>query len=311
MPLISIILPARNAPQWTGRALASIRHSVNQLGWLSNLEMILLDDNSELQLGIIPLFVEFRKQTKIPCRIIRFKDHQHYSRVFGAGLSLAQGEKVIFLSNDMIFTPDFFRLLLEVSNRDKTIGIVRGTSNYVDSHPEHSVAPPFPLKSFGNILLFSQYVASHWNQEFVEDTKLSGDAVLINRALINAIGVIDPIYFSYFGDVDYGLRTMRAGFKLVCAKGAWLFHEGAGHIKDQYSRLGPSPALDTERELLVQKAYETFRNKWDTGLPLRYDPGQSIAFPECRDLVPLDRNRYVPPVTLSGDLCEFVEEVTG
>ena len=34
--------------------------------------------------------------------------------------------------------------------------------------------------------------------------------------------------FGYFGDIDYGVRAHLAGFKLVCAKGAWLFHE-TGH----------------------------------------------------------------------------------
>ncbi len=226
VPLISIILPARNAPQWTGRALASIRHSVNQLGWHDNLEMILLDDKSEPDMGIVPLFMEFRQQSKLPCKIIRFKEHQHYSRVFGAGLSLALGDKVLFLSNDMIFTPDFFRVLMEVSDLDKTIGIVRGTSNYVDSHSEHAVAQPKTQMTFGDILAFSQSVASKRGREFVVDSILSGDAVLINRALIDAIGVIDPIYFGYFGDVDYGLRAMRAGFKLVCARERGCFMKG-------------------------------------------------------------------------------------
>ncbi len=182
VPLISIILPARNAPQWTGRALASIRHSLIQLGWLGKVEMILLDDNSDPALGIAPLFSEFRRQSKIPCKIIRFKEHQHYSRIFGAGLSVAQGDKVFFLSNDMIFTPDFFRVLMEISNLDKSIGIVRGTANYVDGVPQYAVAPPKAWMTFDDILAFSQSIALQHGHELAVDSLLTGDAVLINRA---------------------------------------------------------------------------------------------------------------------------------
>jgi GT2 family glycosyltransferase len=302
--MISIILPSRNAAAWTGRALASIRHSLLQLGW-GDVEMILLDDDSDPKLGILPLFKEFRNRSGLTCRIVHFKTHQHYSRVFSAGLSIAKGDKVFFLSNDMIFTPDFFRVLAGVSDLDKSIGIVRATSNYVDSHPEHMVDLPKPQMTFGEIVAFSQSIASKRGHEFVVDSLLSADAVLIQRALIDAIGTVDPIYFGYFGDVDYGLRAIRAGFKLVCAKGAWIFHEGAGHIKDRYLHPEENPGLDTERELLVQKGYEIFRTKWDKTLPERYDPGQSLAFPGCLALRPPDQHRYVAPAMPSADTCEM------
>jgi hypothetical protein len=294
--MTSIILPARNAPQWTGRALASIRYSIEQLGW-KDVEMILLDDNSDALLGIIPLFQEFIRQSKFPCKIVRFKKHQHYSRIFSAGLSIARGDKVFFLSNDMIFTPDFFRLLMEVSESDQSIGMVRGTSNHADSHPNYSVAPPKAQMTFREILGFSRTRAEAHRQEFSFDSALSGDAILINRSLIDAIGVVDPAYPSYFGDVDYGLRALRAGFKLACAKGAWLFHEGAGHIKHQTQP-------DAGRERLVQEAYDVFRAKWGCGLPERYDPGQTIDFPKCRVLLPMELHRYVSPVMLTGEVAD-------
>jgi GT2 family glycosyltransferase len=97
-----------------------------------------------------------------------------------------------------------------------------------------------------------------------EDHELSGDAVLIKRSVIDRIGVMDQRFFGYFGDIDYGVRAHIAGFRLVCAKGAWLFHKGAGHIKAD--RLGAEAAF-ARRMALVEKAYQTFREKWDRTLP--------------------------------------------
>jgi GT2 family glycosyltransferase len=237
---------------------------------------------------------------------MRFKQRQHYSRVLSAALSFGRGEKIFFLSNDMVFTPDFFRTLLEVSNLDPTIGIVRGTSNYTDSHPEHTVNPPFPIRSFNDVLNFSQYASVYWGQHFVEDHILSGDAVLINRALIDKIGVVDTQYYGYFGDVDYGLRAMRAGFKLVCAKGAWLLHQGGGYVKDEAAstktELEPHYAV---RMKTVQNAYAQYRKKWDLSLPELAD-NAPIASEHLKKIEPLNLHEYFPPVVLTPELAEIM-----
>ncbi len=101
---------------------------------------------------------------------------------------------------------------------------------------------------------------------------------------------------------------MRAGFKLVCARGAWLFHEGGGYVQDSAVRgdLGPK----NNRMVLVQKAYEAFRAKWDMNLPPQYDKDASVTYIQCRDILPLDRNRYVAPAVLSANICEeIVDEI--
>jgi GT2 family glycosyltransferase len=82
-------------------------------------------------------------------------------------------------------------------------------------------------------------------------------------------------FFGYFGDIDYGARAHLAGFKLVCAKGAWLLHKGAGHIKaDQQG----AEAAFARRMALVETAYQAFRDKWDRTLPGTYGELKSRDF---------------------------------
>jgi GT2 family glycosyltransferase len=305
--MISIILPARNAPEWTVRSLQTLVRAVALLKWESNVEFLLLDDASDAAFGIAGEFRQFREQTRLPTRIFRFKQQQHYSRVFSAGLSWALGEKIFFLSNDMIYTPDFLKALLDVSNADPTIGIVRGTSNCADSHPEHSISPPFPLRTIDDVYAFSQFACAHWKQHFVDDTVLSGDAVVVNRALINRIGVIDSRYFGYFGDVDYGIRSIRAGFRLVCAKGAWLWHEQGGYVKDDARRSGTDITVAHARRLeAVQRSYVEFRLKWDTKLPEKYLDLPTLDFPELKAMQPIDAHRYFAPISATPELCESI-----
>ena len=172
----------------------------------------------------------------------------------------------------MVITPKFFTAVLGVAALSHDFGIVRGTSNFCDSHPEHSVVvPPNFLRRYNDVASFSQAIFEIKGLAFAEDRVLSGDAVLISRSLIDRIGVLDLRYFGYFGDVDYGLRAHLAGFKLVCAKGAWLWHKGAGHLKaDAIKKKQDFSNSHTERMKLVENAYQVFRQKWDPSLPATY-----------------------------------------
>ena len=91
---------------------------------------------------------------------------------------------------------------------------------------------------------------------------------------------MDLRFFGYFGDIDYGMRAHAAGFRLVCAKGAWLFHKGAGHIKADTA--GTNAAF-ARRMAWVRGAYQLFREKWDVTLPDSYAELKSRDFLSIAD----------------------------
>jgi len=165
---------------------------------------------------------------------------------------------------------------------------VRGTSNFTDSHPDHQIVPPSQPKNYEDVERFSRACAEMNGLRYSEDDVLSGDAVLIKRALVERIGVLDLRFFGYFGDVDYGLRTQLAGFKLVCAKGAWLYHHGAGHVRRETERRGGGKEkLQAERMKLVEAGYQQFRQKWNITTPETYRADARLDFREiarARDL---------------------------
>jgi len=272
--LLSIIVPARNSAADTSVCLASIGHSLATLQLAC--EIVLIDDASDPAEKLIELFLQHRAAAPQHEFIIaRSRRHQHYTGVFSIGLHLARGDNAVFVSNDMVITPSFLTALLGVSALSADFGIVRGTSNYVDSHPEHTVKAPSELRTYKDIENFSRQVLDRNGLAHTEDRELSGDAVLIKRSVLDRIGVMDQRFFGYFGDIDYGARAHVAGFKLVCAKGAWLFHKGAGHIKAD--REGAEAAFG-RRMALVETAYKEFREKWDRKLPGTYAELKSRDF---------------------------------
>jgi GT2 family glycosyltransferase len=272
--LLSIIIPARNGAADTSACLASVLHSVARLQLAC--EFILIDDASDPAENILDLFVRNRSAASAHTFVIaRAMKHQHYTGVFSIGLHLAKGNNVLFVSNDMLMTPSFLMALIGVSAVRTDFGIVRGTSNYVDSHPEHRVPAPSDMRNYQDLEKFSRSVLESNGLAYTQDRELSADAVLIKRSVIDRVGVMDVRFFGYFGDIDYGMRAHLAGFKLVCAKGAWLFHKGAGHITAD--KAGADAAF-ARRMAWVEQAYQAFREKWDATLPGTYGQLKSRDF---------------------------------
>ena len=277
----SIIVPARNNAEITARCLGTILLSVNRLQL--NCEFVLVDDASAPEENILDVFALHRANAAASghqTKIIRSHKHQHYSGVFSIGLHHATRDAIFFISNDMVVTTSFLQALLLVSALSHNFGIVRGTSNYVDTHPEHVIAPKQPLATYPEIDAFSRNVFSANGCRYVEDKTLSGDAILLKRPLVERIGVLDLRFFGYFGDIDYGMRAHLAGFKLVCAKGAWLHHDGSGHLTHQIKQgtLSFEKARENRYEL-VESAYQEFRKKWDFTTPEKWSVNVSEELP--------------------------------
>ena len=100
------------------------------------------------------------------------------------------------------------------------------------------------------------------------------------------------------------MRAQRAGFKLVCAKGAWLHHIGAGYIKQQ--SIDETQDIETvhqARMQIVQAAYYEFRKKWDTDMPEIYNGVNAINFKKLREKK-VSFNEYQNPIKPELRDCE-------
>ena len=305
--MLSVVIAVRNTNQSAAQCLSSMLRTQNALG-TTDVEYVLIDDASDPQQQIPALFDQFRKQLPQGVRstVLRFKEHQHYTRGLAQGFSVAKGRHVLFVSHDMLVTAEYVRTLLAVAAADDSVGLVRGTSPYVDCFPQHEVRPPFNIRTFEDLDAFAHYVSAYWGLHSVEDNLLTGDSMLIKREVLDKIGVFDPRYFGYFGDVDFGLRVQRAGFKMVCAKGAWLWHEGAAAYKNLSATTHQDYDLvHADRMRTVNDAYMLFRQKWDLSLPPQYQGIAMIDFARLRTVAPPQGGEFQPPVMPDPAACEI------
>jgi N-acetylglucosaminyl-diphospho-decaprenol L-rhamnosyltransferase len=302
--MISVVLSVRNNSQQAANCLASIARAFAQLK--APVEFILIDDNSDAQQGVPQLFEQFRQQLNGPkVTTMLFKQQQHYTRALAYGFSAARGRHVLFVSHDMLLTAEYVRTLMAVAASEPSFGLVRGTSPFVDCFPEHRIAPPLPLRNFEDLDAFARFVSDYHGLAVTEDRLLTGDSMLIRREVFDKIGVFDPRYFGYFGDIDFGLRLQRAGFRMVCAKGAWLWHEGQGAYKDQAAKTGTDyQVIHQKRMEVVNAAYQAFRGKWDTSMPPNYGGTAQIDFDRMRTLPAPAGGEFQAAVTPDPAICE-------
>jgi len=302
--VISVIIPVRNIAQLAGSCLSAIHNTFTTLRSLHETQFILIDDCSDPQTGTLDVLRGFKQTNPAQTTLIRFKIRQFYTYACSLGLSLARGDLVLFLSHDMILTPSYVTTLVNVASTHSTFGIIRGCSTHVDCFPQHVIVPPLPIRSYFDVCAFSEYVARYSKLDVVEDSYLIGDSFLVKRAVLEKIGVMDTSFRHLLGDVDFGLRCRRAGFKIVCAKGAWLYHEGGAHTRNRLARGDSEQQVGNEATDLMSASRALFRSRWGIDLAPGM-PAPDAHFDQLAAQSPM-QSEFVPPLAIDPNVCEVL-----
>src|SRR5262249_24409230 len=84
-------------------------------------------------------------------------------------------------------------------------------------------------RGFGRV----RYVKSVATQDAREVDGVTGCAMLVSRAVFDAIGLFDEDYFFSFEDLDFCLRARRSGFGTLVVNDVVAYHEGGRSIGAQ------------------------------------------------------------------------------
>lgn len=276
---ITIGMSAYGNSAVTQQALTSLFSSAD-----GDFELILVDDCSPDDTK--SLFLEAKKIHQNTL-VFSFDKNKEYTGSLDAILSVAQGDYVIFLSNDIYVTASYLREMLQIAQSNSTYGIVRGCSNYVDNGlATHNIALPENFTVLENLNNFSAKIRKKHSKRIIIDTYLTGDAFLVSRPVIDKIGIFDPLFFGYFADHDYGLRAQIAGFKLILARGAFALHN-----RDSNFNFLPEDLKQQKLQARWGKVFENWaRFKMKFGLPVEL-PYSSMNNIEWKELSSQTYNR--------------------
>ena len=254
---VSIGMAAHGNSAATYKALDALLSSAT-----GDFELILIDDASPDD--TLEVFQQTRKWHR-NTRIFAFRDNLEYCHSVNAFLSHAQGEDMIFLSNDIFVCPAYLRQLLATAAAHRDCGVLHGCSNFVDNlSPLHNI-PVKPFRNQDEYFSFGAAIARHHRDTpLVEERYLVGDAFLVSRPVIEKIGTFDTRFFGYYADQDFGLRAQIAGFRVALVRSAFALHQQDANIA--YLPEDQGRAKLARRHQRVSDALGQFLRKYELDL---------------------------------------------
>jgi spore maturation protein CgeD len=121
-PIVSVILTSYNKPRTIGQAIESVLTQT-----MGNWEFFIMDDNSnEETVGIIKRYLNDPRIYYLNSNIQdseRYKKTRYATLINGA-LPKTKGKYITYLTDDNIFLPERFKVMVDVLNRNRQIEIV-------------------------------------------------------------------------------------------------------------------------------------------------------------------------------------------
>jgi GT2 family glycosyltransferase len=227
-PAAAVVLLNWNGWQDTEKCLQSLAHLAHPC------RVIVVDNGSSngSAVRLAPLLPP-------PHRLLCNPANYGFARGCNAGLrcALAQGaEYVWLLNNDTCVEPGTLSALVAEAESDPRIGAVGGVLCDMDC--------PDNVHEWGGGSLSMRTGFHRVFRRAPNSGALGyvcGGCLLLRRAALDAVGLLDTGYFMYGEDVELGIRLRAAGWKLAVARGARVRH-----------RRGPG--LSTEAKMFYSSA---------------------------------------------------------
>lgn len=221
LPLVSIIVPTRDALQITRTCINSILFQTSY----PNYEIIIVDNQSE-QPETLEWFKTLKNHPKI--RILRYDQPFNYSAINNYAVKHAKGSLVCLLNNDTeIINKTWLTEMLQHACR-QSIGCVGAKLYYYDNSVQHA-----------GVVLGLWGLAGHAHKNFLKFQKgqlarlvsvnnvsaVTAACLLIKKSLFEQVGGLDETHLTVaFNDVDFCLKVQQAGFQNLWTPYAELYH---------------------------------------------------------------------------------------
>lgn len=156
---------------------------------------------------------------------------------------LSNGAYHVLVNSDVRLQPGCLEILKARMARDSKIGVL-GCRILGSDHQIQPSCRRFPtlrhqfIDATGINRLFPRHstlnaykMGDFDHQSSREVDQVMGSLFLIRKEVIEEIGALDTAFFMYYEEVDYCLRTKKAGYKVFYEADASVWHEGGGSSK--------------------------------------------------------------------------------
>jgi GT2 family glycosyltransferase len=229
VPFVCIVILNTNRREDTLACLASLAESTYR-----NLKTIVLDNHSTD--GSVSAI-----QSSYPgVQIINLTENLGYAGNNNVGIQEAirqAADWILVLNEDTILDPDCLSALVQVGESNPKVGIVGPMVYHFDE--------PDMIQSAGG-KLGRYWQSGHLAQNELDRGQyrephrvewISGCAIMVRRAAIEQVGMLDANFFIYWEETEWCIRISRGGWQIVHVPPAKLWHKG---VKRDYQ---PKPSF--------------------------------------------------------------------
>ncbi len=227
-PKVAIIILNWNGKKDTIECLESLKHIT-----YPNYELLLVDNGSTD--GSVECFRE-----RYPgMEIIENSENLGFAEGNNVGIRMAMEkgvDYVLLLNNDTVVDPEFLGELVKVVEGDEMIGFAGPLVYYYNYNGRKDIITHAGGKLDmwkGNSYSVGRNKIDDGRYKKVKEVDyVEGSCILIKKDLINRIGLLDPVFFTYWEETDWCMRGYRAGFKSVFVPDAKIWHKVARSNKN-------------------------------------------------------------------------------
>jgi len=249
-PLVSLIIPTKNAWQLVKACIDSIREKTRY----TNYEIVLIDNGSD-EAESLRYFSLLDQLPEV--RVLHYPGPFNYSAINNFGVKYAKGEVVGLINNDIeVISPEWLTYMVGHVLRDD-IGCVGAKLLYSDERIQHAgVVLGYGGGAGHAHKYFPRYHPGYLNRLAATQnySAVTAACLLVKRShFVEVEGLDEHNLAVAFNDVDFCLRVRALGVRnLYCAEAELYHHESVSRGLD----ISPEKAARFNKEL------EYLQTKW-------------------------------------------------
>lgn len=199
------------------------------------------------------------------------------------GASLAEGEWLLLISNDTIFSPgSLFSLYQSLREQAADVGLVGPITNAAGNGQGYKISG-----NASEVLEKAKFVQQFSCHVLIPSYRLDFFCVAIRKSLWDRLDGFDPVFGKgYYEDTDFSMRAKSVGSRMAICEDAFVYHVGAATFstdpktrnlikrnKKIFLKRHPHAILHHKRQcnLAALEEYAKLRQEgiWNEGLAIR------------------------------------------
>lgn len=180
-------------------------------------------------------------------RLIRNSDNLGFSKASNQGIRISDADYILLLNSDTVVLPGSIDRVVEYLAANPTAGVVGCKVLKPDGSLDQPCRRSFPTPAnslyqrlgltrlFPRSRRFGAYYVSYLDPDVLAEVDcVMGAYMMIRRAVVDDIGLLDEECFFYAEDIDYCYRAKQAGWRVVYFPAATIIHHrGASTAKNR------------------------------------------------------------------------------